>query len=116
MTALLVGALLFVHPPVEPLKDGHVVGTIPLSVHSLVCTYDWPCHQALAVMRCESTDNPHAYAAGNYGLFQINAIHARRVRGGLDALYDPRENVRVAHEIWREQGWRPWAHCGRNFR
>jgi hypothetical protein len=38
--------------------------------------------------------------------------HAHRVGGNLEALDDPAVNTRVAHEIWREQGWRPWPVCG----
>lgn len=76
----------------------------------LVCSYSWPCSQALRVMACESTNNPAAYNAGQYGLFQVNyPYHASRVGGDPNVLFDPEINVAVAHAIWREQGWRPWA-------
>lgn len=58
---------------------------------------------------CESSLNPAAYNAGNYGLYQINAVHAARVGGDLASLFDPAVNVRVAYEIWAEQSWIPWA-------
>ena len=80
----------------------------------LVCNqgYEWPCDEAMAVLWCESRGAPGAYADGNYGLMQINAIHRRRVGGDLSQLYVPEVNVRVAHELWREQGWNPWRACG----
>lgn len=75
----------------------------------LVCSYAWPCDQAMRVMLCESRGNPLANGAGNRGLFQINSVHARRVGGDLEALFDPEVNVAVAFQIWSEQGWRPWG-------
>jgi hypothetical protein len=57
----------------------------------------------------ESTGNPNAFNAGNYGLFQINAVHAAKVGGPLEWLFDPAVNVRVAYQIWSDQGWGPWA-------
>lgn len=82
------------------------------SLEELICGYqDWDCAKAQRVMQCESTGNPGAYAAGNIGLFQVNQIHAWRA-GSVSALYEPSVNVRVAHELWSEQGWRPWAYCG----
>lgn len=62
-------------------------------------------------MKCESTYNPNAYAAGNYGLFQINAVHGDLVPGGVEALYDPETNVRMAYGLWLAQGWKPWLAC-----
>jgi hypothetical protein len=83
----------------------------------LICSYSWPCEQALGVAQCESSMNPRAYSAGNRGWFQIHGpSHAHRVGGTLEALYDPATNTRVAYEIWREQGWRPWPACGRRYR
>lgn len=60
-------------------------------------------------MHCESRGEPLADNSGNRGLFQINVIHYRRVGGQVSLLWDPEVNVRVAHEIWVEQGWRPWG-------
>jgi soluble lytic murein transglycosylase-like protein len=76
----------------------------------LVARYPWPVAEALSVLRCESEGDAAAYRDGNYGLFQINAIHAWRVGGDLSALFDPATNVRVAFEVWRDNaGWGPWA-------
>ena len=78
---------------------------------ALVCgaPYAWDCDEALAVMMCESSGHADAFNAGNYGLFQINAVHAARVGGDLQSLFDPAVNVRVAYEIWSDQSWIPWA-------
>jgi len=76
----------------------------------LVAQYPWPVAEALSVLRCESEGDAAAYRDGNYGLFQINSIHAWRVGGDLAALFDPTTNVRVAFEVWRDNaGWGPWA-------
>lgn len=76
---------------------------------ALICSVPWPCQQALNVARCESGLQSGAYNAGNYGLFQISYVHARRVGGNLAALFDPAVNIAVAYDIYAEQGWRPWA-------
>lgn len=77
----------------------------------LVARYFGPAEvpNALRVAFCESTYNVLAYNAGNYGVFQINAIHWQKVNGPLERLYELDENVRVASVIWKEQGWGPWS-------
>ncbi|MGB9678306.1 MAG: transglycosylase SLT domain-containing protein, partial [Candidatus Ratteibacteria bacterium] len=42
----------------------------------------------------------------DHGLFQINAVHKGKFRGDV---YDCYENTRVAYEIYKKQGWRPWS-------
>ena len=80
----------------------------------LICSYDWDCDKAQRVMMCESKGEAQAFSSWNFGLYQINRVHQRRVAGGnLELLFDPATNVRVAHEIWSEQGWGPWVYCGR---
>jgi len=91
----------------------------------LICSYPWPCQEALAVVYgptppnnqapegCptgESGGNPSASNAGNEGLFQVNrAAHARRLRLG-ESLLDPVVNVRVAYDIFLDNaGWGPWS-------
>jgi hypothetical protein len=48
-----------------------------------------------------------------YGVFQIHyGSHKGRLaaRGlGLEGLYDPKVNIEIALEIFREQGWSPWT-------
>ena len=102
-----------------PPKTEEVVGTVspvPVptvsSVETMICQYNWPCQRAIQVARCESTLNPRAESAGNLGLFQIHyASHAARVNYNRESLFDPVTNIRVAHEIWLSQGWRPWPNC-----
>jgi soluble lytic murein transglycosylase-like protein len=60
------------------------------------------------VAACESTMNPNAYNAGNYGLFQVNAIHV----SDPSALYDPETNVATAYRLYLARGWQPWGPCG----
>lgn len=40
---------------------------------------------------------------------QVNSVHADRVGGNLAALLDPVTNIKVAYEIYSEQGWCPWT-------
>ena len=81
-------------------------------IEALICQYDWDCAKAIRVAFCESTLNPRAENVGQIGLFQIAyRWHSRRVESA-DALYDPETNIRIAHQIWREQSWAPWPHCG----
>lgn len=79
----------------------------------MICSYDWSCGEALRVARCESTMNPMAYNAGNYGLWQLNRVHAHRVGGDAELFFDPEIATATAYQIWKEQGWSPWRHCGR---
>jgi len=88
----------------------------PDGLEALVCSYPWPCEEALAVARCESgvdrsgrLDGAFARSGSNYGLFQINAIHAWRWAGFWTSWMDPAQNAQWAFELWSEQGWRPWA-------
>jgi soluble lytic murein transglycosylase-like protein len=86
----------------------------PQAYEDLLCGYaDWDCAKAYRVMLCESSGNPRAYAAGNYGLMQVNGIHAHRVGGNPAAFYDPATNIEIAHQLWQERGWQPWGYCGR---
>lgn len=86
------------------------------SVEALICTYPWPCGQAVAVASCESglgmdgyLDGWWASSAGNYGLFQINSVHAGKFTEFWDRWMDPAYNIEMAFTIWSEQGWRPWG-------
>ena len=72
--------------------------------------------RALAIARRESglrcdADNPYSSAAG---LFQTIGIHrARAARLGLSwqeiAGPDCLADVLLAHDMWVDSGWRPWA-------
>ncbi len=61
---------------------------------------------------CESRWQADAVSpdGANLGYFQVNAVHAARVGGDLEALFDPVINIRVAYSIYAESGgWGPWA-------
>jgi hypothetical protein len=92
-------------PPQQGVADGEWIKEV-------ICAYDWPCGEALAVARCESRFHADAVSpdGANYGWFQINIIHRRRVDGDMARLLDPVENARVAYAIYRDNyGWSPWS-------
>lgn len=69
---------------------------------------------AVAVARAESDWNPRATNANtngsvDYGLFQINSIHAAILAGGNWA--NPQENAKMAFQVWTDAGgkWGPWV-------
>ncbi len=72
---------------------------------ALVCSYNWDCDWALAVIACESGGNPNAYnPAGPYvGLFQILDPSA--------SLFDPATNVAEAHWKYLTLGPGAWGAC-----
>jgi soluble lytic murein transglycosylase-like protein len=93
-----------------PVSESGGLTDAGIDVRELIAKYDWPVAEALAVAWCESRFDPAAYNAGNYGAFQINRVHAARVGGNLDALFDAATNVRIAHDIYKDAGgWGPWA-------
>lgn len=57
--------------------------------------------------------HPNSNGSKDYGLFQINDIHApviKKVFGySMDDLLDPEKNIKVASWLFRQQGWRPWV-------
>ena len=77
---------------------------------ALISAYPWPYAEALAVARCENRElDPSIISdSGDYGIFQINEVHAARVAGDLSRLLIAEVNVRVAYEIWSKEGWVPW--------
>jgi len=84
-------------------------------LEAMICSFAWPCQEALAVARCESgvdkagkLDGAFAHSRSSYGLFQINAVHARRWADFWDSWTDPAKNTQWAFQLWSEQGWRPW--------
>lgn len=65
--------------------------------------------RALRVSYCESKWRDVISTSGDWGRFQINQIHSYRVNGDLASLLNPEVNVRIAYEIWRDNGgWGPW--------
>lgn len=51
----------------------------------------------------------------DYGLFQVNSIHADMVGGDLESLRNPEVNIRVAYGIYvgalkaQGDGWKAWS-------
>lgn len=78
------------------------------TVEEIICSFDWPCSEALAVARCESGLNPNAYnPSGASGLFQLlMRFHRWRLHGASE--FDPQANAAAAFSLWLEQGWAPW--------
>jgi soluble lytic murein transglycosylase-like protein len=83
------------------------------TVEALICSYSWSCDEAVAVARCESGLRAGAVSpdGANYGLFQVNRVHAYRVGGNVYALLDAETNVATAFAIYRDAGysWSPWS-------
>lgn len=46
----------------------------------------------------------------DYGLMQINSIHADMVKGKLSRLYDPATNIKIAYSLSKGgTDWTPWS-------
>ena len=82
-----------------------------------VAQFNWDVSTALAIMSRESGGSPTAYnPSGASGLFQIicywHTGRLIRVTGSSDCsqLFDPYVNIRVAYEIYKDNGgWGAWA-------
>jgi hypothetical protein len=84
---------------------------------SAVNAYDWNVRIAYAICMAESGGNPTKDNAGlnrdgsiDYGLMQVNSIHADMVGGDLESLRNPDVNMRVAYSL-SHQGtdWTAWS-------
>lgn len=51
----------------------------------------------------------HGVCRGSFGTMQIACIHTERFGVELKDLLDEETNIRIASEIWKEQGWTPWG-------
>jgi hypothetical protein len=95
-------------PPPPPVPA--VPPPAPGSIEAIICSHPWPCQEALAVAACESGLHPTSIGGGrNYGLFQINAVHAGRFPGFWDLWSDPATNASWAYQIWSGRGWQAWG-------
>lgn len=60
----------------------------------------------------ETTIHPNSDGSKDYGLFQINDIHAPKIKKifgyDMEDLLDPVKNMEVASWLWKKQGWIPW--------
>ena len=76
-------------------------------------------NNALNVMFKESSGNPtgtpnvNKNGSKDYGLMQINDIHAPEIKAKfgytMDDMLDPEKNIRVAQWLWNRFGWKPWS-------
>lgn len=105
-------------PPATPAKtDVQPKEAVVPSDCTAVNVYDWNTRIAYAICMAESRgiaskDNAGLNANGtvDYGLMQINSIHADMVGGDLTKLLDPATNIRVAYSLSRGgTDWTPWT-------
>lgn len=72
---------------------------------------------AECIVRHESGWNPrainwndkHRNGPGSFGLFQIGRLWIVHTNNSWHKLLDPVTNVRVAHRVYRTQGWNAWS-------
>ena len=73
------------------------------------------CRIALAVQRAENPRGAceiyHYNADGtlDWGYFQINTVHLKRVGLNLRDLLDCRANIDFAYQLYQERGFQPWS-------
>ena len=73
------------------------------------------CRVALAIQRAENSRGAceiyHYNADGtlDWGYFQINTVHLRRVGVNLRDLLDCRANIDFAYQLYQERGFLPWS-------
>ena len=111
---------LYAYKPVEtiveaqnvqerPPLDAEVIGQIVIEFGE----YDRHIiKQAIDIAYKESGLKYNAYnfnsnGTSDYSVFQVNTVHIKRF--GDKFTYNWKENIRVAHILYEEQGWRPWV-------
>lgn len=116
MRTALLSVLLAMPPHAVQADDAPKVDEVfgvlqrPQSLEDRICSFSWPCDQALRVARCESTMNPRAVSRGGHiGLFQLSPGHSVRIGVSPSDLFDADVNMRAAWALWSEQSWRPWS-------
>lgn len=69
------------------------------------------CSNALIIALKESGYTQYAVSkTGDYGVFQLNCRwQKKRVGGDCTRFFDVDTNIRVAKQIFNEQGWNPWT-------
>lgn len=102
-------------PPPPPAAAPAAISLPADGIEAIICALPWPCQQAINVAACESgrdmqgrLDGSWATNGNNYGLFQINSIHANKWPDFWDHWMDPTRNAQFAYDIWLAQGWWPW--------
>lgn len=73
------------------------------------------CRIALAIQRAENPRGDceiyHYNTDGtlDWGYFQINTVHLKRIGVNLRGLLDCRSNIDFAYQLYTEQGFEPWT-------
>jgi hypothetical protein len=103
----------------EPTRTTMITTTVEQDIKALICSYPWPCHEALQVAECESNFKPHAISPPNrngtrdYGLMQINnGAWGKPVFGARwDNVLDAKTNLQMAWHIYQTANntWQPWT-------
>lgn len=101
-------------PGVEEVKEEIPTPTqvpqIVTPIEQLICSYPWDCSTALRIAGCESGYDPSATSpTGDYGLFQINQIHASKWPDFWESWMVAERNAQYAWEIYADQFWYPWS-------
>jgi hypothetical protein len=78
-----------------------------------------PLATAVAVCSAESSryteaeNDQNADGSIDRGLWQINSRHLGQTAGGVtitvEACFEPVQCAKIAHALWRAEGWAPWA-------
>lgn len=84
---------------------------------SAVNGYNWNTQTAYAICMAESGGKASIDNAGvnrdgsvDYGLMQINSVHADMVGGNLESLRDPATNIKIAYSLSKGgTDWTPWS-------
>ena len=101
-------------PSPPPIKE--VIKPVSNNIDLLaeISKYDWSVQIAYAVAIEESRggekivnwkDN-HKVCIGSFGFFQLACLHGTKAE-----LLDGRTNVKLAHALWKREGWFPWSTC-----
>lgn len=116
--AAVVASAVVVPAPVAAVAPAPVYPAGCANYLPIVQQYDWNVDMAMAVMQAENrTCNPGIDNAGlnsdgstDYGLFQVNSIHADMVGGNLESLRTPSVNVAVAYSLSHHgTNWTAWS-------
>ena len=108
---------LFVYQPVQVTTEAHIDPPLDAEIIAQIAIefIEHDRHtikQLIDIAYAESGLRYNAYnfnsnGSSDYGVFQINSIHTKRF--GELFKTDWKENIRVAHVIFDEQGLHPWV-------
>lgn len=102
------------YTPIKPTISGNLVFT---DYDHIISKYDWDSRLMKAIFYAESQLKPNAVNAkdrhkgcsGSYGIAQIGCVWFGKHGLNWDNWNDPETNIRVAYEIYKEQGLNAWG-------